>query len=79
MKSRSKLLRIVVPLIVVVADIKFLQHKFSTIPFLLLIVALGYLTVTVIVGFIRRGKNTKYERKPQSPWGALNEGIDPTL
>ncbi len=27
----------------------------------------------------RRGISKRYERKPESPWSALSEGIDPTL
>ena len=35
----------------------------------------GYL----IYRFSRRGISKRYERKPQTPWNALSEGIDPTL
>ncbi len=73
------MLRIVIPLAVVAIDIKFLQHSFSLIPFLILAVAAGFLLVTAVMGLARKGKSTKYERKPQSAWGALNEGIDPSL
>ncbi len=79
MKSRMRLLRIIIPLIIVVIGIKILQHNFSVVPFLLLVTALGYLLAIVIASFVKKGKSSKYERKPQSPWGALNEGIDPTI
>lgn len=79
MKAGARLIRIFIPLLVVLVDIKFLQHKFSFIPFIILVLAVGYFTTISILGLIRRGNSTKYERKPQSPWGALNEGIDPTL
>ncbi|MEJ6577708.1 MAG: hypothetical protein HQ476_03595 [SAR202 cluster bacterium] len=35
----------------------------------------GYL----IYKLARRGISKKYERKVQSPWSALNDGVDPTL
>jgi hypothetical protein len=79
MKSRARLLRIVIPVAIVAIDIKFLQHSFSLLPFLILALAIGYLVVIAVMGLTRKGKSTKYERKPQSPWGALNEGIDPSL
>jgi len=45
--------------------------------FLLLISTgiLGYL----ILRISRRGISKKYDRKPESAWSALNDGIDPTL
>jgi hypothetical protein len=27
----------------------------------------------------RRGISKRYERKPENPWSALSEGIDPTI
>jgi hypothetical protein len=27
----------------------------------------------------RRGISKRYERKPENPWSALSEGIDPSL
>jgi len=79
MKAKIGLLRVVFTLIFLVVDIKVLQHKFSNIAFALLLIGLGYLLFTLIRTLMRKGKNTRYERKPQSPWGALNEGIDPSL
>jgi hypothetical protein len=35
----------------------------------------GYL----VFRLARRGISKKYERKAQSPWSALDEGVDPTL
>jgi hypothetical protein len=39
---------------------------------------------TAILGYLifrlsRKGISKKYERKPESPWSALDDGIDPTL
>jgi hypothetical protein len=36
---------------------------------------LGYL----IFRISKRGISKKYDRKPESPWSALNDGIDPTV
>ncbi len=79
MNSRMRLLRIIIPLIIVAIDIEILQHSFSVAPFVILVAAVGYFLVIVIANSVKKGKTSKYERKPQSPWGALNEGIDPTL
>lgn len=79
MKSKIGLLRVVLTLIFLVVDIRLLQHKFSNIAFALLLTGLGYLLFTLIRTLMRKGTSSRYERKPQSPWGALNEGIDPSL
>ena len=41
-------------------------------------------TGILIVGFFifrisKRGISKRYERKTQTPWSALNDGVDPTL
>jgi hypothetical protein len=43
------------------------------------LVALCVLVFFTAKRLVVRGATKKYQRKPQSPWGALNEGIDPTL
>lgn len=70
---------ILVPLIFIFGAIKFLQNTFSLIPVLVLLLALSVLVFFTVKRLIARGATKKYQRKPQSPWGALNEGIDPTL
>lgn len=42
------------------------------------------LLMTVLAGFLLRvttrgGKSKKYERKPTTPWAALNDDVDPTV
>ena len=42
------------------------------------------LVIIVIAGFLLRltvgsSKKKKYDRKPTTPWAALNDDVDPTL
>lgn len=70
---------ILIPLIFILGSIKFLQNSLSVIPVVVLLVALCVLVFFTAKRLVVRGATKKYQRKPQSPWGALNEGIDPTL
>jgi hypothetical protein len=43
----------------------------------------GSLIIILLAGFLifrlsKRGAMTKYEKKPQSKWNSLSEGVDPT-
>ena len=70
---------ILIPLIFIFGSMKFLQNTISIIPVLVLLIALSVLMFFTVKRLVTRGATKKYQRKPQSPWGALNEGIDPTL
>jgi phosphatidylglycerophosphatase A len=45
---------------------------------ILLLVSTGVL-VYLIFRISKRGISKKYDRKPESAWSALNDGIDPTI
>ena len=49
-----------------------------------MIKAIFLLISTGVLGFLifrisKRGISKKYDRKPESAWSALNDGIDPTI
>jgi hypothetical protein len=44
----------------------------------LLLISIGVLGY-LIFRISKRGISKKYDRKPESPWSALNDGIDPTV
>jgi hypothetical protein len=45
---------------------------------ILLLVSTGFLGY-LIFRISRKGISKKYDRKPESAWSALNDGIDPTV
>ena len=49
-----------------------------------MIKAILLLVLTGVLGYLifrisKRGISKKYDRKPESAWSALNDGIDPTI
>lgn len=46
---------------------------------IILLIASVLLLSYFIFRISRRGISKRYERKPENPWSALSEGIDPTL
>jgi hypothetical protein len=44
----------------------------------LLVISTGILSY-FILRISRRGISKKYDRKPESAWSALSDGIDPTI
>lgn len=79
MKYFKKYFLQILILVVIVVDMKLLQRKFSTIEFLILMVALLAGLGLLLKRLIRRGISPRYDRKPKSAWNSLNDGVDPTL
>lgn len=55
-----------------------LRNKARMIKVTLLLISTGVLGY-LIFRISKRGISKKYDRKPESAWSALNDGIDPTV
>ena len=55
-----------------------LRNSDPMIKTLLLLISTGILGY-FIFRISKRGISKKYDRKPESAWSALNDGVDPTL
>jgi len=79
MKSLRRFAPAIFLFFIMVGSGRLLKEHFSIIA--LVIFALSFLLLVFLIlrPLVKGQLHPKYQRKPASPWSALNDGIDPSL